>query len=353
MTLVFLLFLFAFNSILNCLIIFLWHKKTSFKIKFPKYKSSHSIHDSDIPRLGGAVLIFSLINLIAFAPYIREILMLKMIIFSLVPVLVVGLKEDIFHNVSPITRLTSIFLTAGLFLFNYSGPLPDLSGIPYLTHLISNHSHLILFYIICLATLSNGMNLIDGAKGLCASAALVILVGLFYLSYIKDDILMERVILLIIIPLIPFLILNYFFGKIFLGDLGAYGLGLILGMLTIILFGRHSDLPPYNAPLLLIYPIIEVIFTITRRLVRKKNIFEADQLHLHSKLFYILKRQKKIKKYANIFVAPLMAFFWLMPIFTVQLIPNKSILNISLVYIVILIFYLFTYVFFLRYEKFR
>jgi UDP-GlcNAc:undecaprenyl-phosphate GlcNAc-1-phosphate transferase len=344
MTLVFLLFLFAFNSILNCLIIFLWHNKVAFKIKAPKYQSLHSIHDSDIPRLGGAVLIFSLINLIAFAPSFREILMLKMIIFSLVPVILVGLKEDIFHNVTPITRLTSIFLTAGLFLFNYSGPLPDLSGIPYLTHLISNHSHLILFYIICLATLANGMNLIDGANGLCAAAALSILVGLLYLSHIKDDILMERVILFIIMPLIPFLILNYFYGKIFLGDLGAYGLGLILGMLTIILFSRHSDIPPHNAPLLLIYPIIEVIFTCARRLVTKKNIFEADQLHLHSKLFFILRSKKNIKKNANLFVAPLMALFWLMPIFTFQLIPNKSILNVSLVYIVFIIFYLITYV---------
>jgi UDP-N-acetylmuramyl pentapeptide phosphotransferase/UDP-N-acetylglucosamine-1-phosphate transferase len=40
------------------------------------------------------------------------------------------------------------------------------------------------------------------------------------------------------------MLMNYPYGRIFLGDLGAYSLGLIVSMLTIILFGRHPEISP-------------------------------------------------------------------------------------------------------------
>ena len=48
------------------------------------------------------------------------------------------------------------------------------------------------------------------------------------------------------LPIIPFMIMNYPYGRIFLGDLGAYSLGLIVSMLTIILFGRHPEISPWG-----------------------------------------------------------------------------------------------------------
>jgi UDP-GlcNAc:undecaprenyl-phosphate/decaprenyl-phosphate GlcNAc-1-phosphate transferase len=69
------------------------------------------------------------------------------------------------------------------------------------------------------------------------------------------------------------MLMNYPYGRIFLGDLGAYSLGLIVSMLTIILFGRHPEISPWGAVLILIYPATEVVFSLLRRMIKGVNLF--------------------------------------------------------------------------------
>ena len=56
-------------------------------------------------------------------------------------------------------------------------------------------------------------------------------------------------------------------------------------MLTIVLFGRHPEISPWAAALILIYPIIEV-FSLLRRMFKSVSIYHADTAHLHLKLFH-------------------------------------------------------------------
>ena len=152
-----------------------------------------------------------------------------------------------------------------------------MTEVPLIGKLLLLQGSISLFYILSMMTLANGMNLIDGVNGLCGAVALVILSGLLFLSYKTADTVMLSTIFSLMLLIAPFMFFNYPFGKIFLGDLGSYCLGMILSMLTIILFGRHPEISPYSAALTLIYPLTEIVFTMVRRLLRGISIFRRNR----------------------------------------------------------------------------
>jgi len=274
----------------------------------------------------------------------EDILLLKLIVLCLTPVLIIGFKEDIYHNVDPAIRLLAIFFVGWLFRANFAGPLPDISNVPFLGKFILLQGGVSAFFIVSMAVIANGMNLIDGVNGLCGSVALTILGALLFLSYTTADIVMLSLIFSLMLLLIPFMIMNYPKGLIFLGDLGAYSLGLIISMLTIIFFGRHPEISPWAAVLILIYPITEVIFSLLRRALNGVSIFKPDTAHLHLKVYNFLEHELSYKKIANPLVTLTLSWLWIFPLLALTWTYHKP-LFIWITIILFMIFYGALYVF--------
>jgi UDP-N-acetylmuramyl pentapeptide phosphotransferase/UDP-N-acetylglucosamine-1-phosphate transferase len=254
----------------------------------------------------------------------------------LVPIIVIGLKEDLFHNVEPAIRLLALLFVGWLFRAQFTGPLPQMADVPLIGKLLALQGGVSFFYILSMAAVSNGMNLIDGVNGLCGAVALSILGALLFISYKTSDVLMLSTIFSVILILIPFLIFNYPYGKIFLGDLGAYILGLIISMLTIILFGRHPEISPWAAVLILIYPATEVVFSMLRRVMKGQSIYHPDTAHLHLKFFHFFRPQPGYKKMANALVTPILSPLWLFPLIAISWFHHKPLF----IFITILLFFL-------------
>jgi UDP-N-acetylmuramyl pentapeptide phosphotransferase/UDP-N-acetylglucosamine-1-phosphate transferase len=303
---------------LNALVAYAWHKKLYRKFNLRTYQAIQRIHLNEIPRLGGFIFIVSLLGYVIYSEPTENVLTLKLILLSLIPIIIIGLKEDFFHNVDPEIRLLSLFFVAWIFRANFTGPLPNLSEIPFIAKLILVPGGVGAFYILSITSIANGMNLIDGVNGLCGAVALSILIALLFLSYKTGDTVMLSLISNLIILFIPFMVINYPKGLIFLGDLGAYSLGLITSMITIILFGRHPELSPWGAVLILIFPVIEVLFSVFRRIASGVSISSPDRNHLHLKLFNFIKSQLRSNRIANAMVTPVLSIFWLFPIITIS-----------------------------------
>jgi hypothetical protein len=94
-------------------------------------------------------------------------------------------------------------------------------------------------------------------------------------------------------------------------------------MLTIILFGRHPEISPWGAVLILIYPVTEVVFSLLRRMVKGVSIYHPDTAHLHLKLFHFFRPQPHYKKIANALVTPVLSALWLFPLLTISLVYQK------------------------------
>ncbi len=329
------------SLILNGLCSYFWYKKFYRHLGLKSYQAIQRIHLNETPRLGGLIFLICLIGYVMWTDNSESILILKLMLFSLIPIIVTGIKEDLFHNVEPTIRLLSLMFVGWLFLINFKGPLPILIGVPLIEKLIFLHGGMSIFYILGIVGLANGMNLIDGVNGLCGFVALSVLSALMFLSYRVNDITMVTLIFTLIVLLIPFLLINYPYGLIFLGDLGAYSLGCIIAIVTIILFGRHPEISPWNAILILIYPITEVFFTLFRRLLKGSLIFQRDRAHLHLKLFNFLRPHPAYKKIANALVAPILSVLWLYPLISINVIYYKSFFILIAILLFIMFYVLF------------
>jgi UDP-GlcNAc:undecaprenyl-phosphate GlcNAc-1-phosphate transferase len=312
-----LIFWIVLTVMLNTLLIFAWEKKLYLYLGMTKYRGIQRIHNNETPRFGGIVFIIGVLGFALNSPASEAINLLKQILFFLLPTLFISFKEDLFHNVEPISRLIMLLFSAWLFRAFYQGPLPNLDTIFLVNKLTTMPGGLFFLLILGMVSISNGMNLIDGVNGLCVAASLSSLLSLLFLAYRVGDTAIIAIILILILFLIPFIFFNYPYGKIFLGDLGAYSLGMLISMLTIILFGKHSQLSPWAALIVVIYPALEVSFSFMRRLLKGGSTFLPDTEHLHLKLFYFFKSKSQYKNIANPLVSVYLSFFWVYPLITI------------------------------------
>ena len=332
---VFLIFL------LNLIIVNFWDKIIYRRLGVVSYKSIQRVHVKETPRLGGLTLYlgFILWALLCNTESTKEILFI--LCLTAIPFILITTKEDLFYNVKPTLRILALFVSGLVFFKLYKGPLPNLDNIFYFGKLFVNQNFLLALLLIGFISIANGMNLIDGVNGLCASAGTSMLLCLVYLSNLTHDLAILNITLGIILLLFPFFIFNYPRGKIFLGDTGAYFLGVLLATLTIIFFGRHPELPTLNAILILVYPVTEVIFTIHRRLFYSQTpIHKPDSKHLHLQLFKFLRQNYKLKKIANNLVMPLLAIIWIMPFILITVSYKKSVLITASTFFFVFIYFL-------------
>ena len=323
--------------ILNSVVAFLWHKKIYKKLGLKVYSAIQRIHLAETPRLGGLIII-TVLSLYAWVDAEFEVAStLKLLLISMLPLLLIALKEDLFHNVRPLTRLIALLGSGILFVINFSGPYPSFDG-TFLDIFFKEPLALVLFYPIALTALANGSNLTDGVNGLCGMIFLSILGSLLFLSYQVGDNNIMMLIWIVMMLIVSFLCLNYPGGRIFLGDLGAYALAFLSGAIMIIFFGRHNDISPWFPLLILIYPMTEVVFSMIRRLFRNQPVFRPDTKHLHIKFFYFLRNIPEMKRYANSAVMPLLSILWIYPLVVTPWAYKKPLLILPFILIFFMIY---------------
>ena len=139
----------------------------------------------------------------------------------------------------------------------------------------------IILTLLVSGGISHSLNLIDGLNGLAIAVSIVIALGLMSVAVSVGDYQISHLLLLITGALLGLLVFNYPFGKLFLGDAGAYCLGHILAWIAILLLNRHPEIAPFSMLLIFFWPIADMIFSIFRRYRSGKPIDQPDRLHFH------------------------------------------------------------------------
>ncbi len=269
--------------------IFLLVSKYSHKIKDgvlldKDFSKPQAFHYAPVSRSGGLAIIISLILffIIYYLLYLEILYNYILISFS---AFLIGFLDDLKINIKPITRLLlMIFL---IFLFTYILPIKIFNiDIPFLLPLMSNHLFSSIFVLLCFLFVINGSNLIDGFNGLLAINLIIINLILVYINMNSQN--LEFSILLIsqIIILLSFLLFNFPNAKIFLGDSGAYTMGALTGLNTIITNNLNPNISSFFYCTLLFYLFFEVLFSFVRKLMQKKSPIYPDKEHLHMLSFY-------------------------------------------------------------------
>jgi len=238
-----------------------------------------SAHRVPTPRIGGIAIFSGFIAGTAMLPSDVAAYSVPLLL-SCIAVFVGGLGEDIGRDVSPKTRLILSFISAlcAIAIFRvWIGPL----GTPYLNWITSTMLGATVFTILISGGVAHATNLIDGLNGLAMGVCMLIAGGLAFLAHAVGDTVILNISILLMCSILGLFVFNFPFGKIFLGDAGAYTLGHVLILMSILLVARNPEISPYAILLIFFWSIMDMLFAIFRRVVKREPIGSPDRLHFH------------------------------------------------------------------------
>ncbi len=247
------------------------------------------IHDHPIPKLGGLAVYFVLSALILILLDVSDVLTAGAINLEHYlgfilggAVLMIGGYLDDRYGLSP--KIAILFpVVAALLLIGFGVEIEKLTnpfgGVIVLAPWISD----ILVFVWLMGVMYT-TKLLDGLDGLatsvCSIGAVMIMLLSLSAAYYQPD-----------VALFAFVVLGVFLGyliwawhpaKTFLGEGGSTFVGFTLGTLAVISGGKLA-----TALLVIGIPVLDVCWVIIRRYRAGgfSNIFKADRLHLHFRLF--------------------------------------------------------------------
>jgi len=264
---------FLVSSLTQYLVIDLSHKRGIF-IDDHISDLPQKLHNEPTPRIGGLGIFIACVFMT------KDLELGLKIILCLIPAFLAGFLEDLFAKISPLRRLLIMSISAVMAIYLLDAIVLDFGFmvVPYWLGIIIS--------VIAFLGLINGTNLIDGFNGLSSGVCFLIFTTYCVISLRVGDHTMAFISLICMASILGFILFNFPFGKIFLGDGGAYSLGFMLAVLSILIVKRNHDISPWFALVCLIYPVWEVIFSFSRRmLIHRLSPLHPDSKHVHQLVF--------------------------------------------------------------------
>lgn len=280
--------------LLNNLLILIYLKKISKIVNiFDKPDKHLKKHKTNVPLLGGVIMIINLLILSIFSifsgiPFENLLVSKKEYVSIFLLVLcffLLGLYDDRFKLnpdkkfiLSIIFSILALTLNKNLLIENFNLSFYDK------TIILNEFSF--FFTLFCIIILINALNFYDGING----QSLIFFIMVFGYLSLQSPLQLLYLVLISICVFILFLNLK---NKVFLGDSGIYVLGSIL---VILLIYEHNTFRTIKFAdeifLLLILPGVDLLRLTLMRIINGKSAFYGDRNHIHHLL---------IKKYSLLF----------------------------------------------------
>ncbi len=267
------------SSLLVCLALMLterWHARfTHDGVAGPQ-----KFHKHPVPRIGGIAVA---VGYVAAWPVLPEELraIWALIGLSGIPAFAAGLGEDLTKRVSVRWRLLAT-MGAGVVFALATGYVMDAVDLPGVDWLLSFWIVALLFTGFAMGGVANAINIIDGFNGLAAGALIIMLGAFAWVAHQVGDTLVMSLALLYAALVAGFFVVNFPFGRIFLGDGGAYFCGFLLAALGVLLPARNPEISAWAAILICAYPVIETLASMRRKARREgHSVGQPDRVHFH------------------------------------------------------------------------
>jgi len=253
-----------------------WHGRYSLDAT----RGVQKFHITPTPRIGGAAIMTGLWLCLCFMPAPQQELLLPVLLAAL-PAFVFGLAEDLTRNVSVRARLLAT-MASGAVCWFLTGVTLDHTGLAPLDMLLAWLPFSVLFTAFAVGGVANAVNIIDGFNGLASGTVIIGLGALGLIALNVGDEHLAQICFAICAVTAGFFLVNFPYGKLFLGDGGAYLLGFLLAWLSVMLVYRNPSVSAWAPLLACAYPVFETLFTIARRLWCRRHPGLPDSWHLHS-----------------------------------------------------------------------
>ena len=237
-------------------------------------------HTEPTPRIGSLAIVLSLAaSWVVSNSEVRDVL--GPMLLAGIPAFAFGLLEDITKKVSALSRLLAT-MGSGTLAWCLTDVAMQNTGLAPLDWLLSFTPLAVLFTAFAVGGVANAINIIDGFNGLAAGALVIMFGAMGLIAQGVGDPALASVCYLMACCAFGFACVNWPWGRIFMGDGGAYLLGFCLGWVAVLLPTRNPHINAWATLLVCAYPVLEVAFSVHRRRSRVgHHPGKADKAHLH------------------------------------------------------------------------
>lgn len=267
-------------------------------------------HIRPTPRIGGIGIYFAMVVAWYVLKPSEARIILGATVLAGLPAFLFGIAEDLTKNISVRTRLFAT-MGSGALACILSGHSLNHLDVPLIDEVLKFTPVAVVFTAFAVGGVANAINIVDGFHGLASGIGILCFIGLGLLALIGGDTAVAAVAFIGATALIGFWLVNYPWGKLFLGDGGAYFTGFVLAWLSVLIPARNPAISPWACLLVCGYPIIEVLYSIVRRLINRMSPGDPDSKHLHSLLATRLIKRHFVSLSHNLQNAAVAPFIWI------------------------------------------
>lgn len=254
--------------------------------------NERKIHKIPVSRLGGVaiwastMLTFLSLVFLSYYPYgslLSGILLGSSLMFLL------GLVDDIYNLDAKFKLFLQLSIATIVYLLGVKiHSIPFFGGID-----LGFWSYPIT--LLWIVGISNAVNFIDGVDGLAGSVITVnsITLAIIAVAMTPSNPIIALIGFILAGSMLAFLTYNFNPAKIFMGDSGALFSGFLLAAISITGVMKAATLTILLPFVVLAVPIMDIVFSSTRRICKGKSPFVADAEHIHHKLLHAGFSQKK------------------------------------------------------------
>lgn len=240
-------------------------------------KDNRRVHNKPIPKLGGlGIFIGFLFGYMLFG--VQSIQMNSILIGSFI-IIIYGIIDDI-KTLPARYELLGQFIAACTIVFYGQILLTNITAFGYEIEFGIFAYPITLFFILgC----TNVIRLIDGVDGLSSGISSIFYLTIGIIAFFQGRVETLEITLTFIMlgATAGFLVHNFYPAKLFAGEAGSAFMGFTTAIISLLGF-KGTLLTSVLVPMLILaVPILDTLFAILRRLLKRKPIFEADKDHLH------------------------------------------------------------------------
>ncbi|RYF67005.1 MAG: glycosyl transferase, partial [Comamonadaceae bacterium] len=176
-------------------------------------------HLDPTPRVGGVAIYIAMVLGWFCAPGAEERSLMATLLVAGMPALFIGLLEDVTKRVGVLTRLLVTMASGGLAVW-MTGVAINRLDLPLADAILTAWPIALLFTAFAVGGIANAINIIDGFHGLASGTLIISLMGLAAVALNVGDLPLAAVAVTVAAAVAGFWLVNFPWGKLFLGDGG-------------------------------------------------------------------------------------------------------------------------------------
>ena len=246
----------------------------------PRRDEGHRhIHNKVIPKLGGVGIFLGL--LFGYVLFGKQSIQMNSILIGSFIMVLVGIVDDI-KPIRARDKLLCQLIAASVIVFYGKILLNNVTAFGFSFDFGIMAYPLTLFFIVAC---SNMINLVDGIDGLSGGICSIFYITIAIIGFFqgRSGTLVMLLTFIMLGSTLGFLLHNFYPAKIFAGDCATFE-GFIIAVISLLEFKATALISLFVPLLILAIPILDTLFAIIRRILKKQPIFAPDREHLHHQL---------------------------------------------------------------------